>query len=441
MKAVIMAGGKGTRISSITTDIPKAMMSIVDTPIIEHQINCLKKSGIDELYVIIGHLGNVIKNYLKDGKDFGIKINYLEETTPLGTAGALYYLKEQLQEDFIFLFGDVFLSIDFNRMIQYHRVKNSDATLFVHPNIHPYDSVLVENDENDRILGIDSKRVARDYDYKNNVNAGIFIFSPKIFDYIKEPIKTDLENNVIIPMIEDGCNMFTYKSTEYAKDMGTPERYYAVNDDYQSGLVESRNLSNKQKCIFLDRDGTINEYMGFLIRKEDLKLIPGVVEAIKKINESEYLCIVVTNQPVIARGEVTFEQLDDIHKRLQTLLGNEGVYVDDIYYCPHHPDKGFEGEIPELKFDCTCRKPNTGMIEQAAEKYNIDVENSWIIGDSTLDIMLGKNANMNSILVGTGQAGLDNKYDVEPTETAQDLNEAVDKIMLRRKYNVKKEKI
>lgn len=433
MKAVIMAGGKGTRISSITTDIPKAMMPIVGIPIIVHQINCLKKSGINEIYVVIGHLGNVIKNYLKDGSDFGVKIKYIEESLPLGTGGALYYLKNYISNDFVFLFGDVFLSVDFNRMINYHCSKKSDATLFVHPNIHPYDSVLVNSDINGKIIDIDSKRIARDYDYKNNVNAGIFIFSPKVFNYVKEPVKTDLENNIIVPMINDGCNMFTYKSTEYAKDMGTPERYYAVNQDCESGLVESRNLSNPQKCIFLDRDGTINEYVGFLRKKEDMKLIPGVVEAIRKINNSEYLCIVVTNQPVVARGEVSFSELNNIHKKLETLLGNEGVYVDDIYFCPHHPHKGFDGEIPELKFECNCRKPNTGMIVEAAKKYNIDVKNSWIIGDSTLDIMLGHNANMNSILVETGQAGLDGKFDVEPTEVAMDLNDAVEKIMVRKR--------
>lgn len=433
MKAIIMAGGKGTRISSITTDIPKAMLPIVDKPIIEHQIECLKKSGITDITVVVGHLGEVIKNYLQDGSQFGVKINYLEETIPLGTAGALYYLKDEIKEDFVFLFGDVFLSVDFNRMILYHIEKKSDATLFVHPNIHPYDSVLVENDSNDKILGIDSKRVARDYDYKNNVNAGIFVFSPKVFDFIPEPKKMDLENQVIIPMIENGYSLYTYKSTEYAKDMGTPERYYAVNEDCRSGLVESRNLANPQKCIFLDRDGTINEYVGFLRKKDDLKLLPGVVEAIRKINNSEYLCIIVTNQPVIARGEVTVEELEGIHKHLETLLGNEGVYVDDIYYCPHHPNKGFIGEIPELKFDCDCRKPKTGMIDKASKRYNINIEESFIIGDSTLDIMLGKNANMQSTLVLTGQAGQDYKYDVEPDMVADNLEEAINKIIVKRR--------
>lgn len=434
MKAIIMAGGKGTRISSITTAIPKTMLPINHIPIIEHQIKCLKEAQIiDEVIVVIGHLGNVIKNYLKDGSNFGIKISYIEENSPLGTAGALFYLKEKIKDDFIFLFGDVFFNIDFNRMISYHKEKNSDGTLFVHPNTHPFDSVLIDCDRNGKITGIDSKRIARNYDYNNNINAGIFIFSPKIFQYIQNPVKMDLENDIIVPMIANNLNMIAYKSTEYAKDMGTPERYDQVNQDYNSGLVAAKNLMNAQKCIFLDRDGTLNSYVGFLKTKEQLKLLPYVIEAIKKINESEYLCIVATNQPVVARGEVSAEKLEEIHRKLETLLGNAGVYVDDIYYCPHHPDKGFKGEIPELKFNCNCRKPNIGLIIQACHKYNIDLNNSWIIGDTTTDIMLGKNAQMQSVLLKTGLAGTDKKYDITPDIIAENLNEAVNQILARRR--------
>ena len=173
--------------------------------------------------------------------------------------------------------------------------------------------------------------------------------------------------------------------------MGTPERYEKVNQDYKNGISEYRNLTNKQKCIFLDRDGTINEHIGFLRKKEDLKLIEHAAEAIRLINQSEYLCIVITNQPVIARGECTFEEMEEIHKRLETLLGNEGAYIDGLYYCPHHPDKGFEGEVPELKIKCKCRKPNTGMLEQAVKDFNIDLAESIMIGDSTLDIKLAEN--------------------------------------------------
>lgn len=434
MKAVIQAGGKGTRISEITGDvIPKPMLEISGYPILYHQMMNLKKNGITDITVIIGHLGNVIKDYFGDGKQFGLNISYVEEDPqkPLGTAGSLYFLKDKLKENFVFLLADVFIDIDFEKMEQYHIANNADVTLLTHPNGHPFDSDLVV-EEGGVVNAFDYKSNDRTtYNYKNLVNAGVMIFSPSVFKYLTELRKYNYEKDIIVPLINDG-KVVSYKSSEYAKDMGTPERYRRVQEDYNSGICDAKNLANKQKAIFLDRDGTINEYVGFLRKEEDFKLIPGVSEAIKKINNSGYLAIVVTNQPVIARGEVTEEELEEIHKKMETLLGLDGAYIDDIYYCPHHPDKGFEGEIPELKIECDCRKPKTGMLEKAAREHNIDLSSSIMIGDSTLDIKMAENAGMQSILLKTGQKGEDGKYDVSPTLIAEDLNDAINKIICKK---------
>ena len=416
------------------------MLKVGEKTILEHQIEVLKKSEISEIVIIIGYLGEKIKEYFKDGKEFGVKISYIEENPqkPLGTAGALYYLKKEINTDFILIYGDIFFNIDFKKMIEFHKEKQSKATLLTHPNSHPYDSDLIIADKQNRILTIDSKENIRNYEYRNIVNSGIYIFSQKIFKYIEKPEKLSLEHDIVSKMLENNEAIYSYKSTEYIKDMGTPERYEAVNRDFENKICDKRNLSNKQKCIFIDRDGTINEHVGFLRNKEQFNLIQGVSQAIKEINNSEYLCIVITNQPVIARGEVTFKQLDDIHKKLETLLGKEQAYIDDLYYCPHHPDKGFEGEIPELKYECDCRKPKIGMIKKAVEKYNIDLSNSIMIGDSTLDIKLAQNAGMKSILVKTGQAGLDGKYDVIPSFVSDNLLEAIQKILYKdgkKEYN------
>lgn len=434
MKAVIQAGGKGTRISEITGDvIPKPMLEISGYPILYHQMMNLKKNGITDITVIIGHLGNVIKDYFGDGKQFGLNISYVEEDPqkPLGTAGSLYFLKDKLKENFVFLLADVFIDIDFEKMEQYHIANNADVTLLTHPNGHPFDSDLVV-EEGGVVKAFDYKSNDRTtYNYKNLVNAGVMIFSPSVFKYLTELRKYNYEKDIIVPLINDG-KVVSYKSSEYAKDMGTPERYRRVQEDYNSGICDAKNLANKQKAIFLDRDGTINKYVGFLRKEEDFRLIPGVSEAIKKINNSGYLAIVVTNQPVIARGEVTEEELEEIHKKMETLLGLDGAYIDDIYYCPHHPDKGFEGEIPELKIECDCRKPKTGMLEKAAREHNIDLSSSIMIGDSTLDIKMAENAGMQSILLKTGQKGEDGKYDVSPTLIAEDLNDAINKIICKK---------
>lgn len=434
MKAVIQAGGKGTRISEITGDvIPKPMLEISGYPILYHQMMNLKKNGITDITVIIGHLGNVIKDYFGDGKQFGLNISYVEEDPqkPLGTAGSLYFLKDKLKENFVFLLADVFIDIDFEKMEQYHIANNADVTLLTHPNGHPFDSDLVV-EEGGVVKAFDYKSNDRTtYNYKNLVNAGVMIFSPSVFKYLTELRKYNYEKDIIVPLINEG-KVVSYKSSEYAKDMGTPERYRRVQEDYNSGICDAKNLANKQKAIFLDRDGTINEYVGFLRKEEDFRLIPGVSEAIKKINNSGYLAIVVTNQPVIARGEVTEEELEEIHKKMETLLGLDGAYIDDIYYCPHHPDKGFEGEIPELKIECDCRKPKTGMLEKAEREHNIDLSSSIMIGDSTLDIKMAENAGMQSVLLKTGQKGEDGKYEVSPTLIAEDLNDAINKIICKK---------
>lgn len=399
MKVVIMAGGKGTRISSIASDIPKPMIKVEGIPVLEREIICLRDQGFKDIILTVGHLGNIIVDYFSDGSKFGVNIEYYYEKEPLGNAGALFKIKDKLTEDFLLLNGDAIFNIDFNRMVNYHKEKGGLVTLFTHPNSHPYDSGLIYVDENMSIIKWSTKEDERPEFYKNRVNAGLHVISPKVLDVQIDTPKIDLDRQLLKPLANTG-KMFAYDSPEYVKDMGTPERYYSVCEDFKKGIVENKNLKNKQKAIFLDRDGTINKYVGFLRNINDFELIDGVSEAIKLINHSDYLAIVVTNQPVIARGEVTINELNEIHNKMETLLGKEGAYIDGIYYCPHHPHKGYEGEIPELKIECECRKPKPGMLLKAVKDFNIDLENSWMIGDDERDIECGKNANCKTALVG-----------------------------------------
>ena len=399
MKVVIMAGGKGTRISSVASDIPKPMIKIEDKPVLEHEIECLRSQGFTDLIITVSHLGNIIMDYFGDGSKFGVNIEYFNEVTPLGNAGALFQIKDKLTEDFLLINADAIFDIDFNRLVNYHKEKGGLVTLFTHPNYHPYDSGLIIADNENRVLKWLAKEDDRPVYYKNRVNAGIHVISPEVLNVKIDTPKIDLDRQLLKPLANTG-KMFVYDSPEYVKDMGTPDRYYSVCEDFKNGIVQKRNLRNKQKAIFLDRDGTINKYVGFLTDIEKFELIDGVSEAIKKINHSEYLCIVITNQPVIARGEVTLEELDEIHNKMQTLLGKDGAYVDGLYYCPHHPDKGFVGERIEYKINCECRKPKPGLILQAAKDFNIDLSQSWMIGDGKNDVLCGKNAGCKAALIG-----------------------------------------
>lgn len=391
MKVVIMAGGKGTRITSVASDIPKPMILIDGKPVLEHEIACLRKQGFTDIILTVSHLGNVIMDYFQDGFKFGVHIEYYFEKEPLGNAGALFKIKEKLTEDFLLLNADAMFDVDFKRFVDFHKQHNALVTLFTHPNSHPYDSGLIVSNEHNQVEKWLAKEDERPIYYKNRVNAGLHVISPEVLNQVIDTQKIDLDRQLLKPLAGTK-KMYCYDSPEYVKDMGTPERYYAVCEDFKTGRVQSKNLSNKQKAIFLDRDGTINKYVGFLREIEQFELLPNTSEAIKKINDSGYLAIVVTNQPVVARGEVTFEQLDQIHNKMETLLGKDGAYLDGIYFCPHHPHKGFEGEIPELKVECECRKPKPGMLLQAAKDFNIDLSKSWMIGDSDNDILAGENA-------------------------------------------------
>ena len=410
MKTVIMAGGRGTRIASVANDVPKPMINICGKPILEHQIDNLKACGLTDIILVIGYLGEKIKDYFGDGSRFGVCIEYFIEDHPLGTAGALFKMP-QLTEDFLLLCGDVIIDVDFNRFIAFHREKKAWASLVAHPNGHPYDSsLLVTEIEAPKMAGgmpVDTHQVIcwmanedeRLY-YKNRVNAGIELISPELLKetmknfvprHPETPDKIDLDRDVLKINIGSG-RIYAYDTPEYVKDMGTPDRFFEAENDIKTGKVHAHNLKNRQKAIFLDRDGTINKMVGFITKPEQFELLPGVAKAIKAINKSGYLAIVITNQPVIARGDCTFEQLQTIHNKMETELGKEGAFVDAIYVCPHHTDKGFSGERPEYKCDCDCRKPKPGLLLQAAKDFNIDLSQSYMIGDSDGDVKAGENA-------------------------------------------------
>ena len=406
MKIVIIAGGQGTRIASVNSEIPKAMIPVEGKPIIEREVEMAKRYGHTEFIFITGHLGAHIRNYFGDGSSWGVHIDYFQETQPLGTAGALAYLQEQLTEDFFVLYGDTIVDIDMDAMAEFHRSHHADATLFVHPNDHPYDSDIVELSEDGRVKQMHIKPHPEGLVTHNMVNASLFIFSPRVLTMIERGMKSHIEKDILPRCITAGMRLYGYVSFEYIKDMGTPDRYEAVCSDVRAGIPFRRNHCHPRPAIFLDRDGTITEEVQLLHDASQLHLIEGAAEAIRHINASDYLAIIVTNQPVIARNLCSLEELDHIHATLETMLGHERAYVNAIYYCPHHPDSGYPEERKEYKIKCECRKPAPGMLLQAAHDWNIDLGHSYMIGDSERDTEAGERAEcLKSIRIKTNEPG------------------------------------
>lgn len=395
MKAVILAGGLGTRMGNYCSEKPKPLLEIAGKPVLLHQIETLKKEGISEFILVVGYLGDKIKTYFKDGSSFGVNISYFYEKEPLGTAGALFELN--LKEDFLLCNGDLIFNFCLKSMTEFHRKKNAIATLFTHPNSHPYDSTLVCTDNENRVTDI-VKSDGTIRNAPNLCNAGVQIISPKLLEMYEKGGRKNLDRDIILPALKTG-RIFSYKSFEYVKDMGTPERLVSVEKDINNNIVADAHRSKKKKAIFLDRDGTVNVHKGYITNPDDIELLPDAAMAIRGFREKGYLVIIVTNQPVIARGDCDENRLREIHNRLEALLGKEGAYVDAIYYCPHHPDSGFENEVAELKIDCDCRKPAPGLLLRARDDFNIDMTESFMVGDSLRDVEAGRNADCISVLL------------------------------------------
>lgn len=426
MKLVILAGGKGTRLG--LTDIPKPMVSIAGKPLLEHQIELAKKYGIDEVFLLCGHLAHVIRDYFGDGSKWGIKIHTVIEPEPLGTAGALHLIKDKLQDRFLMFYGDVVMDFDITSFQKFDAQTDSIASILVHPNNHPYDSDLIEVDKNNNVMSFLPKPHTENLIYRNLVNAAVYILSPRIIDYIDEGKPSDFGKDVFPKVLASGKSIRAYHSAEYIKDMGTKDRFPLICEDFTVGKVARLNKCNPRAAIFLDRDGVINKDMDKNPIVENFELLPNVTEAISKINNSDFLSIIVTNQPMIAKGFISFDDVENVHKKLETLLGEKHAYVDAIYYCPHHPEKGFAGEIPELKIACHCRKPDIGMFELAKEDFNIDLNKSWMIGDRENDMLAGKKAGCRTVLVGNTI-----QFSQNADFQCADLNSAVDLIMEKSK--------
>jgi len=428
-QAVILAGGKGTRLKSITGDLPKPMVSILGAPLLQHLIEQCVAYDIVDIKLLVSYRKEAIEDYFGDGSQYGVSIQYIVEDIPRGTAGALIDALPELDEQFLVVYGDTFFDIDLGSFWNFHQNQAGDISIFLHPNDHPHDSDLVEVDPSFQVLKIHP--YPHDSQWRQNlVNAAVYMINKsalKGIDFVLD--RPDIAKDLFPLMLESGKKLYGYISTEYIKDMGMPKRLSKVERDIDSGKVKSLKKQTPKMAIFIDRDGTINQEVNHLSSQDQFELLDGVGEAICQINAVGILAVIVTNQPVIARGELEESELKVIHNKMDTLLGRQGAYIDRLYYCPHHADSGFDGEIEALKFDCNCRKPKIGMFTQAEKDLNIILEKSWVVGDSTRDILAAQNAGMKSILVETGHAGKDCSFEVNPDFIAKDLNEAVKLIL------------
>lgn len=426
----ILAGGEGTRLKVRTGKSPKPMALILGKPVLEYQIELCRFHGFRRIALLVRYEYETIWSYFGDGQKWGVELLYCVERYPRGTAGALADALVNLESRFIVLYGDTYADVDLNAITRSHDESGALGTILLHPNDHPEDSDLVEIDSAMRVVAVHPYPRSIDTLHANLVNAGLYVLQrDALLNVVSTTTASDLAKHAFPAMLRAGMFLHAYVTPEYIKDMGTPERLDKVEHDLRMGVPERLSSRGSRQAIFLDRDGTINAEVHHLRSSGDLKLQAGASDAIRQINSAGILALCVTNQPVVARGDISLDDLKRIHARLEHMLGLGNAYLDGIFVCPHHPDRGFAGEVRELKITCDCRKPSTGLIDRAVLQFNISRRQSWMVGDSTSDIRAGRLAGLRTVLVRTGYAGLDGKFHDQPDYVMPDLHAAVDWIL------------
>ena len=426
---VILAGGLGTRLKERLGDLPKPMIPLAGKPLLEHHIELARQFDFKRILIFACHRADLIEQYFGDGRRHGVSIQYINETTPLGTAGAVLAGFASLEDRFAVIYGDTLANVDLNRIWDAHLAHQADATVLLHPNDHPLDSDLVEVDGDQWVTAFHNRPHPEGRWFQNLVNAGLYVITKKsLSPWADTQTALDFGKDLFPAMIARGARLFGYNTPEYIKDIGTPDRYDRISADFENGVVQRSSLQTPQRAVFLDRDGTLIVDVDGLRSPEQLKLLPAAAEAAYRLNRRGWRAVLVTNQPVVAKGFCTEADVQQVHNKLEMLLGKQHAFLDRIYYCPHHPEKGFPGERPDLKIECACRKPNPGMIIRAQEELNLDLSSCWMIGDSTTDIQTARNAGVRSILVRTGHCGRDGKFQVHPDFECDTLLQAVELI-------------
>jgi len=428
---VILAGGLGTRLYSRTNGNPKPMAKLVNFSLIEHQIRYCASLGFSSFAILTSYKSELLEQHVKSIKLSGITIEFLKEDVARGTAGALLSFASQLQKTIIVLYGDTYLTVDLRDILRSYyyerRTESFIGTVLVHPNSHPHDSDIIVVDKHNWIKEVIPYPRLNDQSSRNLVNAALYVLNAVTLSKLTlehlEKDKTDIAKDLFPYLIRKNYKLKAIHNRWFIKDCGTPNRIDSVAEML---TYPGTNLNSQQPkgVVFLDRDGCVNEEVGYITKPEQFKILPGVANGIRILNKANIPLICVTNQPVIARGEATHEDMHLIHSKLDYELGETGAFIDKIIYCPHHPDTGFAGEVKDLKILCDCRKPSVGMALEASKHFKIDFSKSWMIGDTTTDVQFAKNLGIKSILLRTGYAGSDRRENTVPDFIFDDLMQA-----------------
>lgn len=401
----ILAGGLGKRLRPIVSKNPKVLAEVEDIPFLQKLLDQLNLAGFKDIVLCTGYLGDQIKE--KFGNSYkNLNLLYSQEHLPLGTGGALRLALPLLQsEEVLVMNGDSFCDVNLKEFLNFHLNKKANVSLVVLKTLDTDRFGKVNLGLNDKILGFEEKKEGSGEGW---INAGIYFIKKFLISEILDKREVSLEKEIFPKWV--GKDTYGYKTEGRFIDIGTPESYSKAEEFFRE--------NSTKRFILLDRDGTLVIHKPYLSHPDQIELMPRAIEALREFKRMGLGVVIITNQSGIGRGYFDIKTLEKIHQRLTDLLAEEGVFLDDIYFCPHAPED-----------DCLCRKPKVELIEKAAKKHNFNPKDCFVIGDNESDTKLGKNIGATTILVktGHGEKVAEEKL-VKPDYIVANLMEAVDTI-------------
>jgi histidinol-phosphate phosphatase family protein len=391
-QCVITLGGRGSRFKSISGVIPKPLYPLNEISTLERAVRVLSDQGINRYIFLCGFQAEYFNQIVSElTSKYIVHIQTYVEDVPAGEVGSLAHVTEWLDDTFLFLNGDIVFNIDIFRLLSFHHDLNADISIVTHTSSHPYDSDCILEDSSKYILSYKTKN---EYIIESGCflgNAGLAVLSKSIlnnlFPILAMVKKPDLFSGVILAALKNRYRVASYNTSEYLKDMGTPERFLEVSSALANGTVEKLCYKNRQRALFIDRDNTIiscNEGE-YITDVATIEMLDFNIKKISLIASSFDLVVCVSNQPQVAMGYCSLNTIHLINGTIAEKCLNLGLVISAFYICPHHPHGGFDNEVSELKEFCFCRKPNPGLLLRASYERNINLSESLFIGDSWRD--------------------------------------------------------
>lgn len=403
---IITADLAGRSAATARRVIPSALTPIAGSPLIARQMRALARSGVTKLTVITGDGVAPLRDFVRvQAAACGIPSVTVEGSQPaFGPLAAIV----EAPDDVLIVEGSVLFDLTLNALRDFHQAHNALLTVVAHPSLDPRNSPLLRED-NDLVLDVIPESRTREDDERNLAPTGIYLAAPLLFRHPATRRTQSMIRDVVPALIAAGERVTCFRTSEYVRVLGTQAHLGDAERDIRLGRAEAMRLPRRRPAILFDCDGVLNEEhppKGAL-RPDDVILVPGAADAVRRARAEGYLTVAITNRPQLARGEITFEELDHILGRLEALLAERGGLLDRIYFCPHHPAPQCVTKIAELAVPCDCRKPGSALFRRALDELPIDVKRSCSIGDSLRDIGAARAVGLPAFGVRTGYACAD----------------------------------